>query len=68
MDAKSWMRSPKGRNVEATTSVSYSCWQLVSPLKRLLVGNALVSQMGFLLARQLLDASWAVVHLLGTGV
>ncbi|OWM78178.1 hypothetical protein CDL15_Pgr014997 [Punica granatum] len=48
--------------------VCYSCWQLVSPLKRLLAGNALVSPMGFLLARRLLVAGWAVVHLLGTGV
>ncbi|OWM68568.1 hypothetical protein CDL15_Pgr023533 [Punica granatum] len=48
--------------------VCYFCWQLVSPLKRLLAGNALVSPMGFLLARRLLVAVWAVVHLLGTDV
>ncbi|OWM84153.1 hypothetical protein CDL15_Pgr028145 [Punica granatum] len=48
--------------------VCYSCWQLVSSLKRLLAGNALVSPMEFLLARRLLVAGWAVVHLLRTGV
>ncbi|OWM88852.1 hypothetical protein CDL15_Pgr020806 [Punica granatum] len=48
--------------------VCYSCWQLVLPLKRLLAENALVSPMGFLLARRLLVAGWAVVYLLGTGV
>ncbi|PKI34583.1 hypothetical protein CRG98_045026 [Punica granatum] len=42
--------------------------KLVSPLERLLAGNALVSPMGFLLARRLLVAGWAAVHLLGTGV
>ncbi|OWM86982.1 hypothetical protein CDL15_Pgr016019 [Punica granatum] len=34
--------------------VCYSCWQLVSPLKRLLAVNALVSPLRLLLARRLL--------------
>ncbi|PKI65455.1 hypothetical protein CRG98_014194 [Punica granatum] len=41
---------------------------LVSPLERLLAGNALVSPMGFLRARRLLIADWVAVHLLGIGV
>ncbi|PKI78580.1 hypothetical protein CRG98_000957 [Punica granatum] len=36
--------------------VCYSCWQLVSPLKRLLAGNAPVSPLRLLLARRLLVA------------
>ncbi|OWM80810.1 hypothetical protein CDL15_Pgr006840 [Punica granatum] len=40
----------------AGSIVCYSCWQLVSPLKRLLAGNALVSLLGLSLARRLLVA------------
>ncbi|PKI63280.1 hypothetical protein CRG98_016325 [Punica granatum] len=40
----------------AGSIVCCSCWQLVSPLKRLLAGNAPVSPLGLLLARRLLVA------------
>ncbi|PKI41501.1 hypothetical protein CRG98_038103 [Punica granatum] len=40
----------------ARSIVCCSCWQLVSPLKRLLVGNAPVSLLGLLLAKRLLVA------------
>ncbi|OWM90171.1 hypothetical protein CDL15_Pgr006492 [Punica granatum] len=40
----------------AGSIVCCSCWQLVSPLKRLLAGNAPVLLLGLLLARRLLVA------------
>ncbi|OWM91183.1 hypothetical protein CDL15_Pgr000126 [Punica granatum] len=71
LDAKSEKRNGAGRRRGALGIGSWLCWDgvvLVLPLKQLLAGNALVSPMGFLLAKRLLVAGWAVVHLLGTGV
>ncbi|OWM66950.1 hypothetical protein CDL15_Pgr005421 [Punica granatum] len=47
---------PLGADPTAGSIVCCSCWHLVSPLKRLLAGNAPVSLLGLLLARRLLVA------------